>query len=78
MSRPKRSEEKSKNNEVDQEELARMVENGDIDTDRIIFASSQTVSLPSSASDSEFQSAMNEAKLIADRRMVLQPALSHE
>ena len=64
---------KSKN-EVDQEELARMVENGDIDTDRIIFASSQTVSLPSSANSSEFQSAMNEAKLIADRRMVLQQA----
>ncbi|KAL7491697.1 hypothetical protein ACHAWT_000990 [Skeletonema menzelii] len=62
-------------NEVNHDELARMVENGDIDTDRIIFASSQTVTLPSSLSDgADLESAVNEAKLIADRRMVLQQA----
>ena len=52
-----------------------MVENGDIDTDQIIFASSQTVTLPSSLSDgADLETAVNEAKLIADRRMVLQQA----
>jgi len=60
-------------NEVDRDELARMLENGDIDTDRIMFASSQTVDF-APGDNVDLQSAMNEAKFIADRRMVLQQA----
>lgn len=60
-------------NEVDRDALARMLESGDIDTDRILFASSQTVNF-SPGDGVDLQSAMNEAKHIADRRMVLQQA----
>lgn len=60
-------------NVVDMDALARMLESGDIDTDRIMFASSHTVDF-SPGDGVDLQSAMNEAKLIADRRMVLQQA----
>jgi hypothetical protein len=56
---------------VDHESLARMLESGDISTDRILFAAPQHVTIQPGQT---FQSAMNEAKLIADRRMVLQQA----
>ena len=56
---------------VDHESLARMLESGDISTDRILFTAPQQVTIQPGQ---DFQSAMNEAKLIADRRMVLQQA----
>lgn len=56
---------------MDHESLARMLESGDISTDRILFAAPQHVTIQPGQT---FQSAMNEAKLIADRRMVLQQA----
>eukprot|EP00985_Skeletonema_marinoi_P016042 scaffold8511_cov134-Skeletonema_marinoi.AAC.1 len=61
----------SNNNELDSDRLARMVESGDISTDRILFACPQDVDI---APGADFQSAIDEAKLIADRRMVLQQA----
>lgn len=63
----------SSNNSSNVVDLARMVESGDIDPDRILLASPQTVNFdPSDGRD--LQSVISEAKHIADRRNVLQQA----